>query len=299
MTIQPEDRERWLWELTKGADPASEEGSPHRPNRSLDGPSLPGGPWEKDGVADELLEAYRRDELSEAERRRVEALLVRDPLGRQRLETLAGLAGPGGPRDLRQELLDRFGAAPKKLPRRRGPFQWATAGWLAASVAAIALVGYLSLTSLFGPTPPPPSYDVGISASTENRDSSLGGPAATAGVGTLVTITAVVRGPAVEDVQVALYRLGSGGLERVPEQELQYRRDRRGAAVLRTPAEALVGKEPGSYRLFVAVARGKALPPRLPLPTAIELEESEIFRGAIRLHGLTLHLQTPTSPVLN
>ncbi|MCH9648815.1 MAG: hypothetical protein K0U98_11290 [Deltaproteobacteria bacterium] len=274
--MQPEDRERWLWKLTEEADPASQEDSGRRKDRFLG----------------ELLEAYRRDELSEVDQQQVEALLLRDEEARRYLESLAGLADPVVPQDLRQTLLDRFGTAPKKSPG-----QGRRAQWIAASVAIAALVGFLSISSLFSPRRPPPTYDVGISASTEQRDDPVVASSATAFVGSMVTITAVVRGSAEEDVQVALYRLVDGGLERVPRRDFRYRRDRRGAVLLRSPAEVLVGIEPGVFRLFVAVSRGAELPLQLPLPTVAELEEAEIVRGAIRLHSLTLHLQTSTSPV--
>ncbi len=285
------DRDKILWKLTEIEDPAARQDAP--PEESRDSATLLPDLTEdllsedllsEDLLSEDLLEAYRKSRLSATQRRWVEARLVGDPAARQRLQGKAALDEVTVPRDLRQELLDRFG-----VERREGLGRRRLGALLAASVILVILGGFLLRPE------PPPIYDVSISALAQRRDGSEEGGSASAFADSSVKITAVVRERAEGEVQIALYREVGASLERVPEDPRILLRRRPGAVLIRAPAEALVGSRPGSYRLFVVSARGDDLPRKLPRVPAGG--DTPTIRRGRRFHPLVLHLLTPTPAV--
>ncbi len=277
--MKPDDREQILIQLAERDDPA------------FDANSTP------EAVSDTLLTAFVEGALDAAERRRVEALLVRSPVARRRLESMAGKLPVEAPSDIRQALVHRFGRQRENRSRRR--VRWRS---LAAALVAVVAGGIF-----LWPAPLPPAYDVGISGLEALRRRHEIGPSmtdadatesrvATALRDTRVTVTAVVRGRAERDVDVALYRMRGDVVERFPEGPGVVREERRGVVVLHARAADLVGDAPGTYQLFLVLARNADLPSTLEIPRLLGDDSDEIVDDGRRWHRLVLHLRNPIAP---
>ncbi len=268
--MQPEDRESLFWSLSEIGDRATRSGA---------------------AVGDEVLAAYRRGELPEAEARRVEAILVGNPAARRRLAALVGHSPAAAPGSLRRRLVEGQGGTGRRSRVRR-PERPGRPWWLGLAAAAVLVLAVGTLT--LRPGAAPPAYEVGITALSERRgpesETGTGETAAEARVETLVEITATVAEQAEAGVEVGLYRAAAGRLERIPEGDRLVRRTRRGVVQLAAPAADLVGRVPGDYEIFVVVAWEGKLPPPVALAPGEDPSAALALGGRRGVHRLTLRL---------
>jgi len=242
------DPEELLWETSTVAEERPAEGAGEVPA------DVPSG---------DVLEAYRRGELDPADRERLEDLLAGDPAARRRLLALAGVADETPPPAVRERLLVRFAGS----RRRRWP--------LAVVAAAAVVVAFLGWW-LLSPTLPGAGdragtvaalagtgYEVRVEALAQVRSAGAGGEAA-AHPRTRVRIFVEPEEAAVAGVELGLYRLRGGRLERLPVGAELSLEAERGAGVFEAAAATLVGSEPGTRELLVAVAPEGRLPAALP-----------------------------------
>ncbi len=267
--MRPEDRESLLWDLSEIAD------------RAPTGDAL---------VPDTTLRAYRRGDLGEDEVRQVERLLMANPANRRRLEEIAGLAPAAAPAALRRRVLDATAGSGSNGGRRSR--RW----WPA--LAAAALVAIAAGWLILRPRPPAlPAYEVQIAALTERRDSPPSAAAkAEAYADSMVTITATVVERAVAGVEVGLYRVAGGRLERLSADDRIEWLVRPGAVRIRAPAAALVGSQAGRHEVFVAVGRSGRLPAAVVVDPGTDPAAALAAGGRQRVYRLTLRL-LPTAAV--
>jgi hypothetical protein len=240
--MNPTEPEDLLWEISRRDEPA-------------EGPPPP----------DEALQAYREGRLPEEEALRMEALLAASPAARARLAELAGVAAPAPPAAVRSRVLARFPGRPSRSPVRR----WLPAAALAASL--VLAIGY----SVWN-TPSLPaglSYEVTAAGIARDRSAGKTAEALEAFPGTRVRLVVEPRGEALADVGFGVYRERGRRLERLATSggglSLEVRR---GAAVLTAPASALVGDRPGTYDLYLVVARPGDLPAGYDVTTETDRE---------------------------
>ncbi len=265
--MQPEDRERILWQLSTANTPLA---SGH-------------------AVDDERLEAYRRGELDEQESAEVVRQLTQHPASRRRLLQLGGITdAPPSPQVLRRLLVSLRPAA----TRRYRPLR--VAALLAASLAAVFFGGRL-MRSTVPETASPPAYTVGIAALAVHRDGPTPGPSATANAETSVSITATIQGKARRDVALALFRQVGDQLERVDNSDGLSIIERRGAARFSAQAHSLVGDQPGEHLLFLVVAWQGDLPQVVSLPPGSDPATQLAADGRRRVYRLPLLLLPPAT----
>ncbi len=283
--MRPEDREELFFTLSELAEKAGEEASL---------------------LSDLTLEAFREGELSDSETADVERQLVGNPANRRRLEALAASALATPAAGLRRGVLEavmrdrnrgKADSGLRRLSRRR----WRPV--LAAAAVLFCALG-LGLWTLRSQPEPPPAYSVQIAGLKERR--GLGEP----GLGELaqmteayaetqVTISATVVERAVAGVEIGLYRLAGGGLERLPLSGNLVRNELQGVVVFEAPASSLVGSQPGQYEIFIVIAWKGDLP-ALMAPGEDPMA-ALAAHGRRRVHRLTLRLLAERSagPLIN
>lgn len=239
--MNPTEPDDLLWEISRRDEPAG-------------GPPPP----------DEVLAAYREERLSEEETERIEALLAASPAARARLAELAGVAAPAPPAAVRARVLARFPGRPAKNPARR----WLPAAALAASL--ILAIGYSVLNTPSLPTGL--AYEVTAGGIARDRSTERPTGIVEAFPDTRVRLAVEPRGDALADVAFGIYLERGDRLERLATGGRIALETRRGAAVLTAPASALVGERPGTYGLYLVVARPGDLPDGYDLKPGVDRE---------------------------
>ncbi len=264
--MQPDDREHIYWALSEIAE---------------------GEPLEDTLVPESTLVAYRNGELTAAEAREVEGLLVRNPANRRRLEAVAGATPTDAPKATRIRILEAVIPSTSWFPARQHRQR------LLAVAAVIVLVITFSWW-VRRPVPGPPAYQVTIAALAERRDSATPDLIAEAYGDSRVTITATVTERAVDGVGVGVYRRVEDRLERLKIGDSLQLEERPGALRFSALAADLVGPEAGVHKVFVVIAW------REELPAAIRLEPEDdpatsLAGGHRQVHQLTLRLLAENS----
>ena len=235
--------------------------------------------------AGDRLAAYREGRLMPGEAAEIEALLGGNREARERLVALSGVRLPEPSRATRDAVLAEFASSGKSdghtaqtAPRskrsgRRG------AGWLAAAAALAALAfGTWRLSDRWADrldSAGVPEYRATIAGLADERAAPVSGSVARVLPETTVRIEAAPREAAVQGIELALYRSGGPGLERIAEERLRRLPAGRGAIAIEARAADLVGSVPGRYVLFLVVA------PRGELPPTVELVRGETPQTAL------------------
>jgi hypothetical protein len=250
--MKPIDPEELLWEL--GRAPEGEPKDGRRP--AAQAPS------------EATLEAYRKGRLSEAETRQVEEWLGRDPSAR-RLLVDAAESAPEPPARLRQDVLAAYDEAmhgvvpfrpaqPRQATRRRLVVR---AAWAAAAAASLVL-GVRLLPHGTG-APLDLRYEVAVRGAALSRGVSAPSGAARAFASTIVRVEAAPEATGSPAVEVGLYRVQAGRLERLMPSAAVHVDEDRGTAVFAARAGDLVEPTAGVHDLYVVVGPRGALPPNL------------------------------------
>lgn len=260
--MTPTEPDDLLWEISRRDEPA---GSPPPP--------------------DEALAAYREGRVTDEEGERIEAQLADSPAARTRLAELAGVTAPAPPPAVRERVLARFpGRAPRHPVRR----------WLAAAALAASLLLAVGYSVLHRPGLPA-GLEYQVTASGIARERSAG-PAAgpvEAYPETRVRLVIEPQGEALAEVDFGIYRERGPSLERLTPGGPLTLEIRRGAAVLTGPASSLVGDRPGTYDLYLVVARPGDLPAEHGLEPGADREAVLEDGGRRRAYSVRLHLLAP------
>ena len=238
-----ETTEDLLWDLAGG------QGTAHSPST----------------LSDERLMAYRSGKLAEADQNEVEAVLAQDPAARERLRKLAGTELEMPSDELRARILS---FAPKaehapgpasnvvSFPGPRVTRVLAMAAALTFAVlGAVFMLRQPSLETL------PDGFEYGISATglAEVRSTTTD-EVLQALPQTVVRLTAAPVGPTISDLEFNLYREEQGRLSKLsPHRQLELE-THRGTATFSAKAQFLVGEQPGTYTLRIAISRPGAAP---------------------------------------
>ena len=243
---------------------------------------------ETEGPPGDRLAEYRDGRLAPGEATELEALLGEHREARERLAALAGVRLSEPSRAIREAVLADFAAsagsggslAPRVSRSRRRTAGWraAVAGFAAVAALAAVAFGTWRLSDRWANRPDStavPEVRATIAGLADERAAPTYGAEARALPDTTVRIEASPREAAVAGVELALYRSGGPGLERIAEDFLRRLPAGRGAISIEARAADLVGSVPGRYVLFLVAA------PRGELPPTFELARGETPQTAL------------------